>query len=197
MVLGQTITRKKNEISTSKILNPWPEQKRKAAQTVIKWDLLTYKVMKVDLESFQKEIDEEAAPSATDIRESVYSKSKEMTFNGGFNTSMVIGTETRNASDPTASKAAAIEAYRKTMYAATEYREMIRRIKAIETVLGRLDKSPVPDDKSKAALIRVKFFEQEKTDEQISLEFNVSRSTLFRWQSGVIYEIGKELGFIT
>ena len=195
MVLGQF--KKQKQESISKILNPWPEGKRKAAQIMIKWDLLTYTVTKADLDLFQKEIDEEAAPSATDIRKSVYLKSKDMSFGGGFNTSVVIGSETRNTSDPTASKAAAIEAYRNTMYAATEYREMIRRLKAIETVLNRLDKSPIPDDNLRARMIRVKYFEQEKTDEQISLEFNISRATLFRWQSGVVYEIGKELGFIT
>lgn len=188
---------KHKPIPKSKIENPYPRQKRKAAQWVVVWDLKTYKAMKADIDAIEKDIDEEAAPSATDIRDNIYTESKQMEFKGGFNTKVVIGKEIHPTGDPTISKAEAVRRYRESMYAGTEYREMIRRINAIERVLERFEKSQIQDDKLKARLIREKFFEQEKSDSTLAQELNIDVRTLYRWQGRIVREIAKQLGFIT
>jgi predicted transposase YdaD len=188
---------KQKPIPKSKIENPWPRQKRKAAQWVIIWDLKTYKAMKADIEAIERDIDEEAAPSATDIRESIYTQRKQFEPEGGFNTEVVLGKTIHPVGNPTVSKAEAIRRYRESMYAGTEYREMVRRINAIERVLERLEKSQIPDDKLKVRLIKEKFFDQEKSDSQLAKEFNIDVRTLYRWQGKIVREIGKQLGFIT
>lgn len=183
-------------ITNSTIKNPWPKEKRKAARQVIEWDLWTYKAMKEDIEEMEKEIDEIAASSATDIRENIYSNSKNMDFNGGFNTSVVIGTSTRNTSDPTLSKVEKINRYKESMFASGEYKEVIRRIKAIERVMDRLKRSSIPNDKLKARLVEMKYFDQDKPDSMIIDELHIGRRTLFRWRDSVIEEIAKNLGFV-
>jgi hypothetical protein len=187
---------KQKAISKSKILNPWPRQKRKAAKLAIIWDLKTYTAMKADIEAIENDIDEEAAPTATDIKENIYTQSKEIRFKGGFNTSVVIGNPTHQSGDPTISKTEAVRRYRESIYAGTEYREMIRRINAIERVLERFDKSKIQDDNIKAKLVRLKFFEQEKSDSEIANILKMDVRTLYRYQNRIIREIAKTLGFI-
>lgn len=106
---------KQEPIEKSKTRNPWPRQKRRAAQLAIIWELKTYKAMKADIEAIEREVDEEAAPSATDIRESIYLESKQINHQGGFNTSIVIGHPSRSTGDPTISKAEAIRRYRESL----------------------------------------------------------------------------------
>jgi hypothetical protein len=185
-----------SQIIASKIKNPWPKEKRKAARQVIEWDLKTYKVVKADIEETEKEIDEMASPSATDIRENIYTKSKEITFGGGFNTSVVIGTPTRDVGDPTVSKAEAISRYQKSMFASGEYKEVIRRIKAIERVMDRLKRSSIPNENLKVRLIEMKYFEQDKSDKMIADELHIGHGTYWRWRDSVLEEIAKNLGFI-
>jgi hypothetical protein len=186
---------KRQSLPKPKILNPWPPRKRRANKEAIEWELKTYKAMRQEIDEVMHEIDEMAASSARDIRESIYTKSKEMTFPGGFNTSVIIGKPVRNANDPTADKAEQIRRYRELRLGGTEYREMVRRINAIERVMERLERSGLRDFNQLAVLIKRRYFDQE--DMHILMgEFNISRKTFYRKRDLIITKIAKELGFV-
>ncbi len=180
----------------SKSKNPWPKEKRLAARKVIEWDLFTYESVKKDIERVIQEIEEIAAPTATDIRKNIYTESKEMKYVGGFNTGVVIGKTFHSAGDPTANKAEQVRRYRQILLSNTEYRESVRRINAIEEVLGNLDKSTISDNNLRAQLIREYYFKQDKTLGAIATELHICEKTAQRWKHKTIYEIAKRLGFV-
>jgi phage transcriptional activator, RinA family len=187
----------KQTLPKSKIKNPWPKEKRWVARKVIEWDLFTYESVKKNIERVMEEIGDMAAPSATDIRENIYTQSKQVQFNGGFNTSMVIGRPVHGSGDPTSDKAESIRKYRQVMLGSNiEYKESVRRINAIEEVLGILDKSAIQDNKLRAQLIREYYFKQEKTLGAIADDLHICERTARRWRNKTIYEIAKRLGFI-
>ena len=188
------------KISRSRIVNPWPSQKRKAYKTVIEWDLKTYKAMKMEIEAEIVAIEEMVAPSATDIRENIFivprSHRPKARQEGDLPT-YIHGKTTRvNYSDPTANKAEQIRRYRSQLLSGTEFKEMVRRVNAIERVLERLDSSPTVERRLRAELVKSKYFEQEETDDQIMARLNVSKTTYYTWIQKTIYEIAKELGII-
>jgi hypothetical protein len=180
----------------SKVKNPWPKEKRWAARKVIEWDLFTYESVKKNIEKVMEEIEDMAAPSATDIRENIYTQSKQVQFNGGFNTSIIIGKPIHGSGDPTADKAETIRKYRQIMLGNTEYKESVRRINAIEEVLEILDKSAIQDNNLRATLIREYYFKQNKTLGAIADELHICERTARRWRNKTIYEIAKRLGFV-
>ncbi|HBF39787.1 MAG TPA: hypothetical protein DDW50_21045 [Firmicutes bacterium] len=187
---------KQKPLSGSKMINPWPKEKRRAAQKVIEWDLFTYESVKKDIERAIREIEEIAAPTATDIRENIYLESKEMRFIGGFNTGVVIGKPIHSSGDPTADKAEQVRRYRQTLLSNTEHRESVRRINAIEEVMEILDKSTVPDNNSRARLIREYYFKQSKTLEAIAIDLHICERTARNWKYKTIFEVAKRLGFV-
>jgi hypothetical protein len=186
----------KQTLPKSKVKNPWPKEKRLAARKVIEWDLFTYESVKKDIERVIEEIEEMAAASATDIRENIYSQSKQVQFDGGFNTSIVIGKPPHGPGDPTADKAEVIRKYRQAVLSNTEYRESVRRINAIEEVLEILDKSAITDNNLRAKLIREYYFKQDKALSVIANELHICEKTAQRWKYKTIYEIAKRLGFV-
>jgi hypothetical protein len=190
---------KRQAIPKSKLCSPWPIQKRKANREAIEWDLKTYKAMKKEIDDILQEIDDMAAPTATDVRSSIYSIPHKSTFKPrqlGDQPEYIASHPTRNEGDPTASKAEEIRRYRELKLSGTEYREMVRRINAIERVMERLERSKVPDDILKAKLIRMKYFDQDDTDKGIRAKLDISERTFYRWQIFVIKRVAKELGFV-
>jgi hypothetical protein len=101
-----------------------------------------------------------AAASAVDIQGNIYAVAHKPEFKprqAGKLPEYIHSHPTRGESDPTASQAEAIRRrYRETMLAATEYKEMVRRVNAIERVMERLERSRVQEDNLRARLIRVK-----------------------------------------
>jgi RinA family phage transcriptional activator len=190
---------KQEPIPKSKILNPWPRQKRNINREVIEWDLRTYEVMKAEIAAMAKEIDEMAALSAVDIQGNIYAIPHKSDFKPrqeGDQPEYITSHAIRAESDPTASKAEAIRRYRATMLASTEYREMVRRVNAIERVMERLENSTIADHRLRAKLIRGYYFEQEKSLVELANELNICEKTARNWRDRTIDEIAKNLGFI-
>lgn len=181
---------------TSKIRNPWPKQKRRAYLQAIEWDLRTYEAVRADLRDLQNEIDEMAAPPAVDIRGSIYAIRHSPEYSDGRPVECIRSRPTRTGNDPTAARAELISEYREQIYCATEYRETIRRIRAINQVLDRLERSQRPDDRLKLHLIKAKYFEQVKTDTAIAEELGISERTFRNWKNGILLEIAKHLGYV-
>jgi len=151
--------------------------------------------MKRQIELHEKEIDDMAAPSATDIRESVYIKSKNMSFKGGFNTSVVVGNTVRNTNDPTADKAHEIMFFRNSI----GYKEMVRHVEAIDYVLNLYMERMTRSDREahlKMKLVEEKYFKNLLTDAGIYTQLNISRRTFYRWKEDVLSQIAEQLGFI-
>lgn len=190
----------KQPIPKSKVLNPWPKAKRRAAKQAIEWDLRTYEAMKKEIEEQLQEIEEMSAAAATDIRENIYLRPRDRQFKprqiGDTPTYIGGKTSRSNLSDPTADKAEQLRRYRAKVLSNTEFKEAVRRVNAIERVLERLDRSSILDHPRRGELIREKYFRQEKTDQQIMDDLKISRTTFYSWIQKTIYEIAKELGFI-
>lgn len=184
----------------SKILNPWPKQKRRKAREVIEWDLKTYEAVKKEIEEQLQEIEEMTAPSAVGIQENIYLCPPDPNFiprQEGDMPEYIRGKTSKSVlSDPTVEKAEQLRRYRTLVLSNTEFKEAVRRINAIERVLERLDRSSILDNRQRAELIRRKYFRQEESDQQIMEDLKLSDSTYYRWVKRTIYEIAKELGFI-
>jgi hypothetical protein len=189
---------KRQTMPKSKLCNPWPNQKRKANRMAIEWDLKTYQAMRKEIDDMLQEIDDIAAPSAVDVRSSIYSIPHKVTFEPrqlGDQPQYIPSHPTRNESDPTASKAEQIRKYRESRLSGTEYRETVRRVNAIERVMERLERSSLKNLNQLADLVKRWYFEQE--DISILMEeFCISKTTLYRWRDTVINKIAKEIGFI-
>ena len=71
-----------------------------------------------------------------------------------------------------------------------EMLEVERRLRAIEKVLGLLEK----DDK-KLRLVQMKYFERRYTDIGIALELSISERTFYNWRKYIIQLIGQQLGW--
>jgi AraC-like DNA-binding protein len=184
----------KTEIIPRKIKNPWPEQKRRAYLAAIEWDLKTYEAMQTELRDLQADIDELAAPPATDIRGNIYAipHSRPDTLFPEYLKSH----PARPLSDPTPDRAELISEYRARMLCATEYRETVRRLNAIDRLLIRLERSQKPDDRLKLQLLKAKYFDQDKSDQQIADDLHISERTFRNWKNCLLLEIAKQLGMV-
>jgi hypothetical protein len=164
----------------------------------IEWDLKTYQAMRKEIDDMLQEIDDIAAPSAVDVRSSIYSIPHKVTFEPrqlGDQPQYIPSHPTRNESDPTASKAEQIRKYRESRLSGTEYRETVRRVNAIERVMERLERSSIKDLNQLAILIKRWYFNQDPIS-VIERDLNIARRTRYRWRDLVIRRIAKELGFI-
>jgi hypothetical protein len=184
----------KAENSARKITNPWPEQKRRAYLAAIEWDLRTYEAMKTELRELQEDIDELAAPPAADIRGNIYaiprSRPDELF------PEYLRSHPARPLSDPTPDRAELISEYRARILCATEYRETVRRLNAINRLVTRLEHSQKPDDRLKLQLLKAKYFDQDKSDQQIANSLHISERTFRNWKNGLLLEIAKQLGMV-
>ena len=179
MVLGQTGTR----------------QRQKAYLRLIESDLRTYHEMKRQIEEYEREIKDMAKPSATDIRENIFTKSKNMSFRGGFNTSVVIGNTVRNTNDPTVDKVCEIISFRNSI----GYKEMVRHIEAIDYVLNiYMERMAIGDTEAhlKMKLVEEKYFKNLLTDTRIYTSLDISRATFYRWKEDILSQIAEQLGYI-
>jgi hypothetical protein len=189
----------KAETYARKITNPWPEQKRRAYLAAIEWDLRTYEAMQTELRELQADIDELAAPPATDIRGNIYAIARPANISSqpdNIFPEYLKSHPTRSTNDPTPDRAELISEYRARVLCATEYRETVRRLNAIDRVLIRLERSQKPDDRLKLQLLKAKYFDQAKSDQQIADDLHISERTFRNWKNGLLLEIAKQLGMV-
>ncbi len=191
---------KKEPMPKPKVVNPWPMQKRRAYKHVIEWDLKTYPAMKAEIEAEIREIEDMASPEATILRDNIYltprNQKAKPRQEGDEPSYMHAKSSKVSFSDPTVEKAEQLRKYRMQILSGTEYKEMVRRINAIERVLERLEESSISDCRMRAELIKSKYFKQEETDQQIQGRLNICVKTYYNWITKTIYEIAKELGFV-
>ncbi len=190
---------KKNQpLPKPKLKSPWPEQKKRINRAAIEWDLKTYPAMKREIEEVLQTMDDIAAPSAVDVRSSVYSIPHKSSFKPrqlGDQPEYIVSHPVRHDSDPTANKAEQLRQYRETVLHGTEYRETVRRVNAIEWTMERLEKSKSIMFNQQALLVKRAYFDQEDVKEVVK-ELNISLRTFYYWRDSVINKIAKELGFI-
>lgn len=170
-------------------------QRQKVYFKLIESDLRTYHAMKKQIEQYEKEINDMATPPATDIRENIFTKSKSISFGGGFNTSVIIGNTVRNTNDPTMDKVCEVISFRNSI----GYKEMIRHVEAIDYVLKiYMERMAIGDREAhgKMKLIEEKYFKHLLTDTGIYTQLNISRRTFYRWKEDVLSQIAEQLGYI-
>jgi len=189
MVLGQTI-------------NQWPKSYLKANFKVIEQDLYAYRLMKKTITDLLEQLDEaesfEPGLKATKLSDMYQIKEKNP------NKSYIAAHNLiRPESNPTEGQALIMmhwEEKRKhleQLLSATQYAEMIRRIKIIEYVLNRLENSSIGYEKQKAELIKARYFEQRLAPVGLAQEFHISLATVYKWSTEVVLEISRRLGFIS
>ena len=74
------------------------------------------------------------------------------------------------------------------------FAEMVRKIEAIDDVLERFESSSIGDQRSKAGLVKDRYFVHELTPDGLALKYSISKKTVYNWCYDVIYEIAKRLG---
>jgi Trp operon repressor len=183
-----------------KVVNAWPRKKRLAARLVIVWDLMTYYSTKAELAASLADALEEisgiASPPATDIRENIYLQPK-IPFKPrqkGDRPEYIKGHPERPTSDPTPARAEQLRRYKEAFFTAAEYRNTMRRINAIETVMAKYQTRE--DFKAVYQVVKMKYFDQSHSDQEIAKELNISVRTLYRYQDRAIKDIAKILGFV-
>lgn len=177
----------------------WPRSKRRANFKAIEHELYTYEAVKREIERLQQEINDIASPPA-------------YWPNVGYVTKRVVGLDgkqyeervygvvpTRSEgriSDPTPERAQTIWQYKERVLGSLAYREMARRVEAIEYMLSLLRSSQDPDAPAKLRLVEEKYFKRRLTDEGIAAELHISMSTFYRWRREVIGIVAERLGWI-
>lgn len=160
----------------------------KANYRVIEQDLYNYKLMK----KYINEVIEE------------YKETEEYTPSPSVSTNKPAdgGRPEGYASDPTfqqAIKSMILQERFKnvvSIYSALGFAELVRRVEAIDYVLDRLENSVIGSERTKAELIRKRYFERKLTPEGLAQTMHISRATVYRWCDDVIREIAAKLGFM-
>jgi hypothetical protein len=174
--------------------------KRRANFKVVEQDLLTYDQMVEDIRQAEKEVDEIASVSAV-TNDGIYmvepSNPPKLAIRqeGDKPTYMQSHTDKTSISDPTANRAEAIQEYKQRVLGGIEFKETCRRVRAIDSVLYRLDSSQIPNEPSKAKVIRDWYFVRQLEPAGIALKYSISEATAYRWRNEVVQEIGRRLGF--
>ncbi|MGE5585734.1 MAG: hypothetical protein ACM309_09450 [Bacillota bacterium] len=177
----------------------WPRSKRRANFKAIEHELYTYEAVKREMERLEREINDIASPPAYwpdvgFVRKQVVGldgkPSEERVY--GF----VPGRSEGRISDPTPEQAQAVWQYKERVLGSLAYREMARRVEAIEYMLSLLRSSQDPDAKAKLMLVEEKYFKRRLTDQAIADELAVSMSTFYRWRREVIEMIAERLGWV-
>ena len=81
-----------------------------------------------------------------------------------------------------------------SIISAVGFAEMVRKIEAIDDVLERFESSSIGDQRSKAELIKDRYFVHELTPDGLALKYSISKKIVYNWCYDVIYEIAKQMG---
>jgi len=177
----------------------WPRAKRRANFKAIEHELYTYDVVKRELDRMQQEIADIASPpghwpSVGFITKKVVGldgKASEERVYG-----VVPGRSEGQISDPTPERAQDVWQYREKVLGSLAFREMSRRVEAIDYMLSLLRSSQDPEAPAKLRLVEEKYFKRRLTDEGIWNELHISMKTFYRWRREVIEIIAERLGWV-
>lgn len=177
----------------------WPRSKRRANFKAIEHELYTYEAVKREMERLEQQINEMASPpgywpSVGVITKKVVGldgKEAEEQIYG-----LVPGRSEGRVSDPTPERAQEVWQYREKVLGSLAFREMARRVEAIEYMLSLLRSSQDPDAPAKLRLVEEKYFKRRLTDEGIWNELHISMKTFYRWRREVIEIIAERLGWV-
>jgi hypothetical protein len=181
----------------------WPSAKRRANFKALEQDLYTYHAMKKQLQEIEEDIESIAYPQAAG-GEVGYRVIGEKTNKKGEKEELrvydfVVGHSEGQTSDPTAMKAQKLWDYHKFHMSSLAYREMLRRIDAIDYLLSifrqRAERGEL-EAKLKLRLIEEKYFNRRLTDCGIWESLNISKRTFYYWQRGIIRILAEQLGLI-
>lgn len=181
----------------------WPLAKRRANFKALEQDLYTYHAMKRQLKEIEEDIESIAYPQAAGGEVGYVIVGEEVDKKGNSQELRVYDFINSHSpgqtSDPTALKAQRLWDYRQFHMSSLAYREMLRRIDAIEyllTIFRQRAKHGDDEARLKLSLIEEKYFNRRLTDCGIWQSLNISKRTFYYWQRSIIKILADQLGLV-
>lgn len=177
----------------------WPRAKRRANFKAIEHELYTYEAVKREMERLEQEINDIASPPGHWLSVGFITKNVVGLGGKGFEERVYGVVPVRSegqVSDPTPERAQDVWQYKERVLGSLAFREMARRVEAIEYMLSLLRSSQDPDAPAKLRLVEEKYFKRRLTDQAIADELSVSMSTFYRWRREVIEIVAERLGWV-